>query len=81
MFRHRRDADLPVVEAALDIIHACVTRLIDSALISEALIQNSSEDSQEYGSDIFSDVQVEMLEYVGVCDTSFPGCIQPAHSP
>jgi len=81
MFRHRHKDDWPVVETALDIIIASVTRLIDSALVSEVLIQNSSEDSQEYGSDLFSDVEVEMLEYIGVCDTSFPGSVQPAHFP
>ena len=81
LFRYRHDTSLPVVETALDIILDCVTRLVDSALISQVLIQNSSEDSQEYGSDVFSNVQVGMLEYVGVCDITFPDYVQPAHSP
>jgi len=81
MFRHRHEADLPVVETALDIVHSYVTRLLDSGLISNVQVHNAHEDSQEYGSDVFSDVQVEILEYIGVCNLSFPDFVLPANSP
>lgn len=80
MFRYRHEDDLPVVKAALDIIRAWVTRLIEYALISNVQDRNPTQDSQEYGSDIFSDVKVEILEYVGVCDPSFPDYARPANS-
>lgn len=61
---------MPVVEAALDIIHAYVMRLNECALTSDGQQHSLEEDSQEYGSDVFSDVQLGILEYVGVCDPS-----------
>lgn len=76
MFRHRHEADLPVVEEALGIVHAYVTRLLESGVIQNVQIHNAQEDSQEYGSDIFADVQVEILEYIGVCDPSFTDCVR-----
>jgi hypothetical protein len=80
MFRHRHEADLPVVETALDIVHSYVTRLLDSGLISNVQIHNAHDDSQEYGSDVFSDVQVEILEYIGVCNLSSSDFVRPANS-
>lgn len=72
---------MPVVKEALDIVHGYVKRLLESGIIQNVQIQNAQDDSQEYGSDVFSDVQVEILEYIGVCDPSFPDFVPPVNSP
>lgn len=68
LFRHRHDSDWPVVEGALDIIYTYITLLNKFIPVSRVHHNSSEDDSQDYGSDVFSDVEVGRLEYVGVCD-------------
>jgi hypothetical protein len=61
-----------VVEAAVDIIRAYALRLIDFARSLDVQNRSSTEDSQEFGSDVFTDIQVDTLEFIGVGDPSLP---------
>lgn len=60
---------MPVVEVALDIIRAYSLRLIELSRGFDVQTQ-SGDDSQEYGSDVFGDVHVDIIEYTGVRDLS-----------
>ncbi len=72
MAKHRHEEEMPVVEAALDIVHGYVRRLLGSGLISDVCHHVTDDDSQEYGRDIFADVPVEIFDYIGVCDPPLP---------
>jgi len=68
LFQHRYADDMLVVEAAADIIRAYALRLIDFARSLDVQNRSSTEDSQEFGSDVFTDIQVDTLEFIGVGD-------------
>jgi hypothetical protein len=71
LLKYRHGEDIPIVEAALEIVHCYVTRLLESGLLSDAPdVQNhiSEDDSQEFGSDVFTDLPMEIFDYIGVCD-------------